>query len=377
DASSANDMIKSIYLELDKPDAYIEYANSEGSGVEISRDEQDEIIWLAAKKLYIDKKYRDALNSITKYLGEFPKGKFVIEANYYKAELHFYFDEKDDALRSYRVVADAPTNSYTEESTLKSASLLFDKENWEDSYNYYNKLFPIAENKSTKQVAVLGRLRCAYNAKNYDNVITAAQDVIDSDRSNEENVREAQYKMAKAFYAKDNKSRALSLYEKLSQEVVSYEGAESKFMTASINYENGNDSIAEEIIYDFAQSSTPHAYWLAKSYILLAQIYFDEEDIFSAKHTLQSVLSNYDNETDGIKDEAEEKLSAIFEAEETARQEEEILKLKINLVEEDSDGGLFPDEDFEIEMPEDEFPQEENKAPVIEIKDDSEEKTNE
>ena len=377
DASNANDMIKSIYLELDKPDAYIEYANSEGSGVEISKDEQDEIIWLAAKKLYIDKKYRDALNSITKYLGEFPKGKYVIEANYYKAELHFYFDEKDDALRSYRVVADAPTNSYTEESTLKSASLLFDKENWEDSYNYYNKLFPIAENKSTKQVAVLGRLRCAYNAKNYDNVITAAQDVIDSDRSNEENVREAQYKMAKAFYAKDNKSRALSLYEKLSQEVVSYEGAESKFMTASINYENGNDSIAEEIIYDFAQSSTPHAYWLAKSYILLAQIYFDEEDIFSAKHTLQSVLSNYDNETDGIKDEAEEKLSAIFEAEETARQEEEILKLKINLVEEDSDGGLFPDEDFEIEMPEDEFPQEENKAPVIEIKDDSEEKTNE
>ena len=109
----------------------------------------------------------------------------------------------------------------------------------------------------------------------------------------------------------------------------------------------------------------------------MAQIYFDEEDIFSAKHTLQSVLSNYDNETDGIKDEAEEKLSAIFEAEETARQEEEILKLKINLVEEDSDGGLFPDEDFEIEMPEDEFPQEENKAPVIEIKDDSEEKTNE
>ena len=129
-------MVKSIYLELDKPDAYIEYANSEGSGVEISRDEQDEIIWLAAKKLYIDKKYRDALNSITKYLGEFPKGKYVIEANYYKAELHFYFDEKDDALRSYRVVADAPTNSYTEESTLKSASLLFDKENWEDSYNY-------------------------------------------------------------------------------------------------------------------------------------------------------------------------------------------------------------------------------------------------
>ena len=377
DASSANDMVKSIYLELDKPDAYIEYANSEGSGVEISKDEQDEIIWLAAKKLYIDKKYTDALRSITKYLNEFPKGKYTTEANYYKAELHLYFEEKDDALRSYRAVADAPTSSYTEESTLKTASLLFDKENWNDAYTYYDKLFPIAENKSTKFVAALGRLRCAYNAKNYDNVIMSAQDVIDSDRSNEETVREAQYKMAKAFYAKDNKSRALSLYEKLSQEVVSYEGAESKFMTASINYENGNDSIAEEIIYDFAQSSTPHAYWLAKSYILLAQIYFDEEDIFSAKHTLQSVLSNYDNETDGIKDEAQDKLTAIFEAEEVARQEDEMLKLKINLIEDESEGGLFPDEEFDIEIPDDLPPQEENNAPVIELKENSEENTNE
>ena len=192
-----------------------------------------------------------------------------------------------------------------------------------------------------------------------------------------ENIREAQYKMAKAFMAKENSSRALPLFEKLSQEVISYEGAESKFMTASINYTNGNDSIAEEIIYDFAQSSTPHAYWLAKSYILLAQIYFDEEDIFSAKHTLQSVLSNYDNESDGIKDEAQEKLTAIFEAEEAARQEEEMLKLKINLVEDESEGGLFPDEDFEIEIPDDELPQEENEIHEIKPKDNSEEETNE
>ena len=63
--------------------------------------------------------------------------------------------------------------------------------------------------------------------------------------------------------------------------------------------------------------------------------------------------------------------------EETARQEEEMLKLKINLVEDDSEDGLFPDEDFEIQMPEDELPQEENNAPVIELKEDSEEKTNE
>ncbi len=368
EASNANDMIKSIYFELDNPDAYIEYANSEGSGVEVTKDEQDEIIWLAAKKLYIDQKYTDALTALTKYLNDFPKGKYVIEANYYKAELHFFFKQNDEALACYRVVADAPNNSYTEESTAKSASLLFDKENWADAYHYYDKLFPIAENKSTKLVASIGRLRCAYNSKNYENVISAATDIIESDKADEEQIREAYYKMAKSYYELNNMVRALGIYETLSQEVVSYEGAESKYMTALINYNTKNDSIAEEIIYDFAQLSTPHAYWLAKSYILLAQIYFDEEDIFSAKHTLQSVLSNYDNEIDGIKDEANEKLSAIFEAEEAARQEEEMLNLKINLVEDESDVQLFPDENFDIDIPE-YFPEEpeEEKSIVPEI----------
>lgn len=358
EASNANDMIKSIYLELDKPDAYIEYANSEGSGVEISKDEQDEIIWLSAKKLYLDKKYPEALNALGKYINEYPKGKYIIEANYYKAELHFFFKDNEEAVKNYRYVADAPTSTYTEESVLKAASILFDQENWADSYLYYDKLYPIAENKSTKLVAALGRLRCAYSLNNYDNVISSAAAVIESEQADEDLVREAYYKMAKSYYAKDNLIRALGLYESLSQEVVSYEGAEAKYMTSLINYKNGNDSIAEEIIYDFAQSSTPYAYWLAKSYILLAQIYFEQEDIFSAKHTLQSVLSNYDNETDGIKDEASENLSAIFEAEEAARQEEEMLKLKINLVEDELDEELFPEEGLEIEFPEEVIPEE-------------------
>lgn len=70
-------------------------------------------------------------------------------------------------------------------------------------------------------------------------------------------------------------------------------------------------------------------------------------------------------------------MTAIFEAEEAARQEEEMLKLKINLIEDESEGGLFPDEEFDIEIPDDLPPQEENNAPVIELKENSEENTNE
>ena len=341
EASNASNMIKAIYIETDNTTEWIEYAGEEN----ISEDEQDEVMWLAAKKLYIDQKYNEALNSLTNYLSRFPNGAYYIEANYFKAELHNYFEEDDAALISYRVVADAPRGSYTEESTIKAASVLFDNENWDLAYTYYAKLYPIAENKSTKLLAAIGRLRCSYQIENYDNVIAAAIDVIENEKSNDEQNREAHYKMAKAYYYKDNDIRALGLFESLAQEVVSYEGAEAKYRTAEINFKINNDSIAEDLVYEFAKMNSPQAFWLAKSFILLSDIYYKKDDYFSAKHTLQSIINNYANETDGIKDEASEKLTAILDEEEADKGEEDVLDLKINLIEENSEEERLFEED--------------------------------
>jgi TolA-binding protein len=342
EATNAAEMIKAIYIEQDNPNGYVDWAQE--SGTNISEDEQDEIMWQVAKKLYMDKKYNEALTSLTNYLTKFPKGQFYIEANYFKAELHFYFEEKDAALANYRVVADAPRGSYTEESTIRAASLLFDKQQWQDAYNYYDLLYPISENKSTKLLAAIGKLRCAYNLNNYDNVIAAAALVIENEKSNEEQVREAHYKMAKSYYAKDNMVRALNLFENLSKEVKSVEGAEAMYRVAELNYKMNKDSIAEELIYQFAQANSPHGYWLAKSFILLSDIYYEKGDLFSAKHTLQSLINNYPNETDGIKDEASAKLTKIIDEEEAKKGEEDLLNLKINLLDDgsnNSDEKLF------------------------------------
>jgi TolA-binding protein len=358
EASNANNMIREIYIEMDNPDEYIEYA-----GANMSEDEQDEIMWLAAKKLYIDQKYNEALLSLTNYLTKFPNGVYNIEANYFKAELHFYFEEKNPALVCYRVVADASRGSYTEESTVKAASILFDKENWSEAYNYYKKLYPLAENKSTKLLAAVGKLRCSYNLEDWDNVISAAANVIDNEKSNEEQKRESRYKLAKAYYAKDNNIRALGLFESLAKEVVSFEGAESKYRVAEINFKMNNDSIAENLVYEFAQMNTPQAYWLAKSFILLSDIYYKYGDNFSAKQTLQTVLNNYNNETDGIKDEASEKLTKVLDEEQADIGDEDLLDLKINLIEEGGeDSELFEEENpiglpkpAEIKSPEDDI----------------------
>lgn len=334
EASHAIEMIKAIYVEMNKTDEFFDYASTELDGFEISPDAQDSLSFAAAKNLYIEQKFYPALEAFNNFLRRFPNSRNKVKAHYYKAELHFHFDEKEEAMNSYIVVADAPRGPFTEVSTIRAASLLFDKEDFERSFKYYSQLYRIAENRNNRLIAAIGRLRTAFLTENYDEVITAAVDVIENDRSNEEQIREAHYKMAISHMKKEQNIRALSLFERLSTEVTSYEGAEAKYRTAEINFIMGRDSIAENIIYDFAKMNSPQQYWIAKGFILLSDIFHKRGDYFSAKHTLQSLLNNYMNETDGIKDIASDKLTAIIEEEQAEKSVDEFLNLGFEIDEE-------------------------------------------
>jgi hypothetical protein len=54
-----------------------------------------------------------------------------------------------------------------------------------------------------------------------------------------------------------------------------------------------------------------HDYWVAKTYILIADNYIGMKDIFQAKSTLQSIIENYEVEDDDILSIAKEKLKKL------------------------------------------------------------------
>src|SRR5690606_883799 len=85
-------------------------------------------------------------------------------------------------------------------------------------------------------------------------------------------------------------------------------------------------------ITDFISKNTPYQYWLGKSFLLLADIYLSQNDQFQAKHTLKSLYENYNDENDGIKAEAAEKLLVIENAEKSEQQKaiDSSFQIKIN-----------------------------------------------
>ncbi|MDY0160461.1 MAG: tetratricopeptide repeat protein [Bacteroidales bacterium] len=356
EASVANDMIKTIYVEMNDPDAYIDYANTEVPGMIVTPNEQDSITYVSAKKLYLEKDYENALKSFEKYVNKFPDGKYSLDANFYLAELLFYFERPEDALESYKFVADRPVDMYTEESTLKTAGILYEIENYNDALKYYRQLEQIAQKKNNKLIARIGIMRCTHNLGMYEELITACEVVIETDKVEQEVIREANFKKANAYYQLERWMPAYNLYLSLSTEVTSYQGAEAKYRQAEIMYKMGRDTLAEEIVYEFAGLNSPHAYWMAKAFMLLSDIFYDRDDYFQAKHTLQLVLDNYANETDGIKDEARDKLAVILDAEKAKQDADEFLKMSFDEEENDEYDKLIGDEEEEAESEIEETP---------------------
>ena len=64
---------------------------------------------------------------------------------------------------------------------------------------------------------------------------------------------------------------------------------------AFLTYLDGDFTLAEELIFSLADNySSDH--FIAKSFILLADIYKSKDNVFQAKATLESIIDNHDDE---------------------------------------------------------------------------------
>ena len=110
--------------------------------------------------------------------------------------------------------------------------------------------------------------------------------------------REAQYSRAKANIATGNAANAVNDLESISSDTRTKEGAEAKYLLAQIMFDKGDYTGCESEIMEFIEMSTPHAYWLARSFVLLSDLYAAQGKTLEAKQYLQSLSNNYSGDDD-------------------------------------------------------------------------------
>lgn len=302
--------IKNNYVDMNNVDGYFAYINGLNTNVTISVNEQDSIFYMAAEKSYMEGK-ANAGSQLSEYLSRFPNGSFKTNALFYMAEYEYSNGRYSKSLEYYKQVAALSDNIFTEQALIKAGELTFNAEEFEQSLQYFARLEQLASTKWSLLKARLGMMRNSYAMNQHAETISSGLALLATDNITSVMVREAQFKLAKAYFESEQFDNAFKYFELLAADVKSIEGAEAKYHLARILFDKKQFDKSEQQIMDFISNNTPHQYWLAKSFVLLSDIYWVKEDLFQAKHTLKSIIDNYNNSKDGIIAEANQKLKII------------------------------------------------------------------
>lgn len=315
EAESALSGIKNCYVELNNVNAYFTYVRKLGGSVaNVSASEQDQLTYQAAERVYMSGD-AGAKNQLEQYLRQFPNGTYAVNAHFYLGEMLYKEGEYQQANEHYTYVASQPDNVFSEPALSKASEMLFSAGNYPEALSMFNRLENLANNKWNVLKANTGQMRCHMIAKDYDKAIEAAKKVKKFDITNDALKYEADYTIGKSNYELGNLSSAIDPLKDVSNDTKLEQGAEAKYLLAEIYYKDKRKEKAEQEIIDFVDKGTPYTFWLGKSFLLLASIYEDNGDQFQAKHTLKSLADNYNDENDGIIEEANRRLNIILEKE--------------------------------------------------------------
>jgi len=331
EANSALLGIKNIMIEKNEVDNYFAYVKEIGKYESVSQSEMDSLSYVAAEKVYLTGNYANASEAMTNYITKYPNGTSLLNAHFYKADSDIRIEQFENALSSLEYLTSGNRNFYTEQALLAAASLLQDMKRWEDSRVYYLRLEKEAETKSNLLVARKGVLRTSKQLNDHQAIIEAAEKVLISEKVSQGLMREAHFAKAQSLYAQDQKDLAMDAYRHVTVNVQSPEGAEAKYMISQILFEKKDYDKSEKEVFDFVSMNTSQEYWLARAFILLADVYLAKEDAFQAKATLQSVIDNYQNDEDEITEAAKKKLIEIITQEKELEKQKLIEEIEINL----------------------------------------------
>ena len=313
EARDAMTGLRNTYVDLNEVDAYFAYIKTLDGYGDVNLVQKDSLLYMSGENLFMTGKYDKATDVLKSYLSEFPEGSFRQNAQYYLAECLRSAGKNDEALKLYIEVSDEPNNQFLEQSLIIASSMLYDKEDYTASLNYYEKLEKVSSSDANTLISLKGELKSAFQAGDAQKTIYAAGKIINLPNIPEELAREATFMSAKANYSLNNFDDALREFRKVATEVTSVEGAESKYRVAELLNKKDKPAEAEKVITEFIDQKSPHQYWMARVFLLLADISIKKGDSLQARATLQSLKDYYKVDNDGILDEVKAKLNSLDE----------------------------------------------------------------
>lgn len=312
--------IRNIYVAMNKVEDFFAYVKKLPYAVKLEEGEKDSLFYTAVENRYMEGDCAEAVKGFEQYLRDFPQGYFVTQAWFYLGECAYRQNMDSVAEVAYAKVARMPSCEFTEKAVQRAALLNYEQKHYEAALNFYKQMLAL-QIPSLENEALIGRLRCFYHLKQNKNAMESAMSYLRREGLAAADKQEAQLYVARMAAKTGDVGLAKQMYNELIAAANPQVQAEARYYMIEQRFKGGDLKTAEQLIFDYISDAPAEDYYLAKVYILWADIYEQRGNVLQAKQTLQSIIDNYEGAD--LVSIAREKYAAIEAVEQAERELEE------------------------------------------------------
>lgn len=309
EAQAAAEDMKLIYAERGQLKQFSDFLESVPNAPRLDVAEVDRLTFEAAEKLAIADK--PSITKMQQYLTNYPNGAYAAQAKYYIGRYYYGKGNLNEALTNINAsLVGNEDASFAEDALSIKSSILSKQGKNEEAMKVYKELAAKSSSADNKIVAQLGMLRLSKDMKKWKDVKSLADALISGGGLNSNEEKEVTITRAIANAVLGDETSAQADLRRLSKDTQNEYGAQAAYELANIQYKHGELKLAEKTLNSFIEQGTPHAYWLAKGFILLSDVYHKQGKDFEAREYLQSLKENYPGKDKEIFDEINTRLNS-------------------------------------------------------------------
>ncbi|MDX2286339.1 MAG: tetratricopeptide repeat protein [Bacteroidia bacterium] len=264
------------------------------------------LVFSTGKDRFFSGNYPSAIEQFSTYIRDYKNGPDYFEALIYRGRAYRQTGQLDKAAADYRLVYETPTNNaFTGTALLEAAEIKYEQQDYQTSLQLYQQLEQVAGKLQNRVQAWFG---IASNFKALKNYVRAQQTlalIADNPEVEVYSRTQAMVQIGYCQYLAGNLETALATFTAVENEYKNAFGAESQYMKAQILLDQGRaikkrgdaagangkfEAVKEATLYQ-ANNYPTFNYWKAKTFLVVADAYYEQGNAFQAQGTLESLTA--------------------------------------------------------------------------------------
>jgi TolA-binding protein len=309
EASQAVATARLIYIDLGRVEDYAAWVKTLGY-INVTDAELDNTSYLAAEKQYLETNTDSAIRQFNKYLNEFPNGIHALQSHFYIAELYSKKDLIDNAKPHYEYVVNKQKGEFTEQAIVKLSEIYLGNKNWDQAIPLLKRLESEADYPQNITYSQSNLMNAYYQKENYTEAVNYAEKSLQNAKIDNKVKSDAQIIIARSAIKTGNESKAKDAYAEVEKIATGALAAEALYYDAYFKNKEGKHEPSNTTVQKLARDYSSYKYYSAKGLVLMAKNYDALGDAFQATYILESVITNFSDFDDVVK-EAQQELTRI------------------------------------------------------------------